>query len=130
MIGFFNLSIKQYISWLKVLLQHYGASFMTSKKLQASLEAMQLEVGCRGDPLNKNYGKLGLLAMEGWVEAVWEHASYFGYTVMLDYPIELLPWERDCYLVDIFLESGKTGRELLGLNRCRTSYQANICHAW
>jgi hypothetical protein len=52
--------------------------------------------------------------MEGWVKAVWEHASYFGYTVMLDYPIELLPWERDCYLVDIFLESGKTGYNYTG----------------
>ncbi len=50
-IGLFKLSIQQFISWLDVLLQHYGSDFMTSRKLQASLEAMQLEVGCSGKPL-------------------------------------------------------------------------------
>jgi hypothetical protein len=41
-IGLFNLSIEQFIRWLKILLQHYGANFMTSRKLQTFLEAMQL----------------------------------------------------------------------------------------
>jgi hypothetical protein len=50
-----NLSIEQFISWMKVLLQHYGAGFTTSKKLQASLQAMQLKIGCRGNTLNEDY---------------------------------------------------------------------------
>jgi hypothetical protein len=64
-IGLFNLAIKQFISWLKVLLQHYGADFTTSQKLQASLEATQLEIGCRGNPLNK--------IMTSWES--WQHTD-------------------------------------------------------
>jgi hypothetical protein len=51
-IGLYDLSIEQFISWMEVLLQHNGAGFTTSKKLPASLEAMQLELGCSGNPLN------------------------------------------------------------------------------
>jgi hypothetical protein len=79
-------------------------------------------VGCNGNALNKIYDKLGLLAMDGWAKEVWECASYYGVT--LDYPTEALPCERDSNLVDIFLESSKSGKELLGLNRCWISHQA------
>ncbi len=89
--GLYNLSIEQFISWMEVLLQHYGAGFTTSKKLQASLEAMQLEIGCSGNPLNKDYSTFGPLAMEGWVVAVWERASHYDYNISLDYPTERLP---------------------------------------
>ncbi len=109
---------------MEVLLQHYGASFMTSQKLQASLEAMQLEIGCSGNPLNEDYGILGQLATEGLVKAVWERTSYYGYTITLDYPVERPPREGDVNLVAIFTKSGKQGKELVSLNRCRLTHQA------
>jgi hypothetical protein len=52
-IGLYNLSIELFISWMEALLQHYGAGFTTSKKLQASFEAMHLELGCSSNPLNR-----------------------------------------------------------------------------
>ena len=101
---------------METLLQHYGAGFTISKKLEASLKAMQLEIGCTGNPLNEDYATLGPLATEGWVKAVWERASHYGYKVALDYPTEELPRKNDCSLMSIFLEKGKTGKELISLN--------------
>jgi hypothetical protein len=69
-IGLYNLSVEQFIAWMETLLQHYGAGFTTSKKLEASLEAMQLEIGCMGNPLDEDNVTLGILATEGWVKAV------------------------------------------------------------
>jgi hypothetical protein len=110
-IGLYNLSIEQFISWMEVLLQHYGAGFMTSQKLQASLEAMQLEIGYSGNPLNEDYRILGRLATEGWIKAVWERALHYGCTITLNYPVERPPREGDVNLVAIFKKSDKQGKE-------------------
>jgi hypothetical protein len=123
-IGLFNISIAQFISWLEVLLQHYGAGFTTSRKLQASIEATQLEEGCKGNPLNEDYHTLGRLATEEWVKAVWERASHDRFTITLNYPMQDPPWERESNLVEIFLENGKTGSELRSINKCRIFHQA------
>jgi hypothetical protein len=120
----YDLGVEQFIIWIETLLQHYGAGFTTSKKLEASLEAMQLEIGCEGNPLNEDYGKLGRLATDGWVKAVWERASYYGYEVALDYPKEVPPCKNDISLVSIFLERNKIEEELVSLNRCRLTHQA------
>jgi hypothetical protein len=109
---------------MEVLLQHYGAGFTTSQKLQASLEAMQLEIGCSGNPLNEDYGILGQLVTEGWIKAVWECALYYGYTITLDYLVERPPREGDVNLVAIFTKSGKQRKELVSLNWCRLTHQA------
>jgi hypothetical protein len=123
-IGLYNLSVEQFIAWMETLLQDYGAGFTTSKKLEASLKAIQLEIGCAGNPLNEDYTTLGLLATEGWVKAVWEWASHYGYKVALDYPTEKLPRRNDISLMSLFLERGKTGKELTSLNQCRITHQS------
>jgi hypothetical protein len=69
-ISLYSLTIEQFIIWLEVILQHYHTGSTLSRKMHASLEALQLEVGCRGNPLNKDYGKQGGLATECWVKAV------------------------------------------------------------
>jgi hypothetical protein len=56
-IGLYSLTIEQFISWLEVILQHYCMGSTLSRKMHAFLEALQLEVGCRGNPLSKDYGK-------------------------------------------------------------------------
>ncbi len=77
---------------------------------------MQLEIGCSGNPLNKDYSTLGPLATEGWVKAVWERASHYGYNISLDYLTERPPHKGNHNLVTIFLEIGKLGKELFSLS--------------
>ncbi len=67
---------------------------------------------------------MGPLATEGWIKAVWERASHYGYNISLDYPTERLPREGDGNLVTTFLERGKLGKELVSLNQCCISHQA------
>jgi hypothetical protein len=85
------------------------------RKLQASLEVMQLEIECSGNPLNVDYEKLGPLSTEGWVKAVWERALHYSYIIILNYPTERPPCKGDCNLMTIFLESSKPGKELISL---------------
>jgi hypothetical protein len=59
-IGLFNLSIEQCIGWIEMVLQHYGTGSIISKKMRASLEAAQLEIGCRGNWLEKCFDTLGV----------------------------------------------------------------------
>ncbi len=99
---FGNLAIKQFISWMEVLLQHYSAGFTTSRKLQALLEAMQLEIGYSGNSFNEDYAKVGILATERWVKAVWEGAAHYSYNITLDYPTESLPLNGNRNLATIF----------------------------
>jgi hypothetical protein len=49
---------------------------------------------------------------------------HYQFTIMLDYPTQDPPRERDRNLVEIFLEHGKMGNKLRALNRCRISHQA------
>jgi hypothetical protein len=65
-IGLFNLSIEQFIGWVEMVLQHYGTGSTISKKMQASLEAVQLEIGCRENPRHECYDTLSILATETW----------------------------------------------------------------
>ena len=123
-IGLYNLVVEQFIAWIEIFLQHYGAGFTTSKKLRASLEALQLELGCASNPLNEEYEVLGALATEGWVKAVWERTSYYGFKIVLDYPTDKPPRTNDRSLMAVFLEKGKHGKELISLNRCRIAHQA------
>ncbi len=50
-IGLFNFAAEHTISMINIFIQHYGAGTMLAKKFRASLEALQLELGCAGNPL-------------------------------------------------------------------------------
>ncbi len=93
-------------------------------KMHASLEALQLEVGCCGNPLNKEYGKQGCLATECWVKAVWERVWTYKLAVHLDYVTLAAPQENDQDLVDVFIDQHQKGGTLQGLNRCRIAHQS------
>jgi hypothetical protein len=71
-IGLFNLAIEQFIGRMKTLLQHYSTSTTIAKKIRASIKALQLEIGCVGNPLNKNFDNRGALATPCCVKAIWE----------------------------------------------------------
>ena len=76
-IGLQNLVIEQFIGWVNMLLQHYGSSTTLGLKCKASLEALQLELGCRGNPLLENYAERGILATSCWMTAIWERLHQY-----------------------------------------------------
>ncbi len=65
-----NLGIEQFIGWIEIILQHFHMATTLSQQITASIMALQLEVGCRGNRMNENYAEQGLLATDYWVKAV------------------------------------------------------------
>jgi len=123
-IGLRNLAIEQFIGWMNMLLQHYGSPTTVGLKLSASLEALQLELGCLGNPLSEHYGNIGILATPCWLVAIWERVHSYKFPVYLNYPTLKLPRSNDICLVSIFLQEGYKGMELRRLNRCRLHMKA------
>jgi len=54
-IGLFSFSVEQTIGMINMLIQHYGTGTTLARKITASLEALQLEIGCVGSPFAENY---------------------------------------------------------------------------
>lgn len=123
-IGLRNITVEQFIGWMNMLLQHYGSSTTVGLKLSASLEALQLELGCLGNPLSQNYGERGILATPCWLVAIWERLHQYKFPIYLKFPTLKMPRLNDACLVDIFLQEGYTGMDLRCLNRCRLSLNA------
>jgi hypothetical protein len=71
-IGLFSFPVEQTIGMINMLIQHYGAGTTLAKKISASLEALQLEVGCIGNPFNEDFDQLHLLATPCWTKSLWE----------------------------------------------------------
>ncbi len=122
-IGLYNLSIEQFIGWVELILQHYGKGSTISKKMQALLEAVQLENGCRGNPLHECYDTLGTLATDAWIKAVWSRSFCYKFKITLNYLVQGHPQVGDQDLLDIFLAKGTRGKDLC-LTQCRISHQA------
>jgi hypothetical protein len=49
-IGLFSFAIEHTISMVNMFIQHYGAGTTLAKKFAALLKALQLELGCAGNP--------------------------------------------------------------------------------
>jgi hypothetical protein len=118
-IGLFSFAIEHTISMINMFIQHYGAGTTLAKKFTALLEALQLELGCAGNPLCENFDEKDLLATECWMKSFWECLYYYRFEIRLIYPLLAMPCRHDCLLVDMFLEAGYKGLQLQGLNRCR-----------
>jgi hypothetical protein len=72
------------ISWCNMFLQHWDNPAPLGKCLRASLEYLQLEVGCRGCPLEENFEPIGKYCTHSWVRSFWECISWFGIDVSVD----------------------------------------------
>jgi hypothetical protein len=124
-IGLRNIVIEQLIGWINMLLQHYGAATTLGLKCSASLEALQLESGCLGNPLEEDYNQRGILSTPCWIVAIWERLHRYKFSIYLDYKQTLnLPRHNDIALVDLFLNEGFKGMELRTLNRCRLALRS------
>ena len=115
-IGLFSFPVEQTIGMINMLIQHYGAGTTLAKKMSASIEALQLEIGCTGNPFVENYEPLHLLATLCWTKSLWERLHYYKFHIHLDYPPILLPHKGDVQLVRLFWDAGYRDQQLQALN--------------
>jgi hypothetical protein len=57
---------------INMFIQHFGAGTTLAKKFTTSLKALQLELGCAGNTLCKNFDEKNLLATECLMKSFWE----------------------------------------------------------
>ncbi len=60
--GLFDLATEQLISRVNMFFQHYHVSTNLSRKLDASLRYLQLQIGTPHNPFTMDYSKWGYLA--------------------------------------------------------------------
>ncbi len=101
-----SLSIEWIISWAELILQHYGAKLAVSAKIKASLQAVQLEVGCRGNPFDEDFGAIVVLATECRIKSIWERMWLYNFQLYLDYPMMAFPRVGNKTIVDLLLGHG------------------------
>ena len=117
--GMLSLMVEHTISAINLLVQHFGTPSIVGKKMSASLEALQLEIGCPGNPLELDYSVYGVLATRCWLQSLWEKLHRFGFRPKLDV-IELPPPKvGDASLTSFFVERGARNDTLKSLDRCR-----------
>jgi len=75
--GLFNLATEQLIGRINLMMQHYHTPSTLSKKLDASLKYLQLQVGTNSNPLILDYSKWGHLAPLSWTKMLWRSLQYY-----------------------------------------------------
>jgi hypothetical protein len=121
-IGLFDLAVEHTIGMINIFIQHYGADTTVAMKYLAFLEALQLEIGCTGNPLEKNYKKYNCFMTDSWVKSFWERLYYYRFHIHLNYAPLPLPRRNDAMLVGMFWQAGYRTHRLQALNRCRLAH--------
>jgi hypothetical protein len=106
------------IGMINMLIQHYGTETTLARKILASLEALQLEIGCTGNPFDEDYNQLHLLATPCLTKCLWERLHYYKFQIHLDYAPTPLPHKRDALLACLFWDAGYRDQQLQALKRC------------
>jgi hypothetical protein len=120
-IGLFSFAIEQTIGMINMFIQHFEAGTTLVKKFTATLEALQLEIGCIVNPLLENYDDLGVLATACWAKSFWERLHFYQFSIHMEYPTLHLPRCNDALIVTMLQKAGYTRDKLIALNRCRTA---------
>ena len=102
--GMYTMTAEQCVGWIDALLQHFGTISTIAIKMKAALEALQIEIGSTGSPLEESFELRGHLATWGWMTAVWEHMSHCELTPLIAYEKIDLPRLGDRELVEVFLD--------------------------
>ena len=119
-VGLLSFPIEQLIAWVGMLLQHFGVPSILGRKFQASLEALQLEIGARGNPLEESFAVYGALATDCWFKSVWERLDHYGFRIHLKYPTLEEPRVNDRLLASVYVtDPAWSEKAKISINRCR-----------
>jgi len=118
-----DLAVEHTICMINIFVQHYGAGTTVAMKYGAFLEARQLELGCQGNPLNKDYARYHHLATDSWVKSFWERLHHYRFELHINYNTLHLPRRNDATLIEMFVRGGYHSHQIEALNRCRISHR-------
>jgi hypothetical protein len=116
--GLFDLATEQLISRVNMFFQHYHVSTNLSKKLDASLGYLQLQVSMPQNPFSQDYFRRGKLAPLSWVKMLWKSLHYFGITLHMLFLTIAPPRERDQVIMEIIFSRNFDFTEITRINRC------------
>ncbi len=102
-----------------MLMQHYHTSTNLSRKLDASLRYLQLQLGTPHNPFLLDYKVWGHLAPLSWVKMLWRTLHHFDIHLYMAYPSIAPPRERNQVITEIFLLMDLDQEAMLSLSRCR-----------
>ena len=122
--GLFNLTVEQLIGRVNMLMQHYHASTNFSRKLDASLRYLQLQLGTPKNPFLLDYSVWGYLAPLLWVKMLWRTLNHVDIHHYMAYPSIAPPRERDQVLMETFYSQSLSRETMQSLNRCRLSLES------
>ena len=91
-IGLFNIVTEQLIERLNLLLQHYKTCSSLSRKLDASIAYLQLQLGVNTCPFDLDYEDWHYMAPLSWVKMLWRTLQVTGFELHLKY--ESIPFPR------------------------------------
>lgn len=100
-IGLFKFVIEQMIERSNLLLQHYGTGSGLSKKLDALMAYLQLQLGVNCCPLDLNYDDWHYLAPLSWIKMLWRTLQVTGFELHLEYETTPFPRCGDRLVMDV-----------------------------
>jgi len=99
--GLLSVPTEQLIRRINMLLQHYYTSTNLSRKLNASLRYLQLQLGMPHNPITLDYNKWGHLAPLSWVKMLWRSPYHFNIHLHMECVSIPLPRERDQVVMEL-----------------------------
>jgi hypothetical protein len=122
--GLFSLPTEQLISQVNMLFQHYYVSTNLSRKLDASLWYLQLQLGTPRNLLMLDFTKWGHLTPLSWVKMLWKSLHHFNIQLYMFFPTIPNPREQNQVIMDVFFSQDLGPDNIKSLNRCRGAMKA------
>jgi hypothetical protein len=117
--GLLSVATEQLICRINMLLQHYHTSTNLSRKLEASLRYLQLQLGTPNNPITLDYEKWGHLAPLSWVKMVWRSLHHFNIHLHMECATIPSPRERDQVVMELIFGKVLDRKTIRSLSRCR-----------
>jgi hypothetical protein len=103
--------------------QHYHISTNLSKKLDTSLEYLQLQAGMPQKPFTQDYSRWGKLTPLSWVKMLRKSLHYFDINLQMLFPTIAPPRECNQVIMEIIFSQNFNFTEITWINRCRVYLQ-------
>jgi hypothetical protein len=118
-LGLLSIPMEQLICRINMLLQHYHTSTNLSRKLDASLRYLQLQLGMPHNPLILDYNKWVHLAPLSWVKMLWRSLHHFNIHLHMECQPILLPRKRDQVVMELIVGKILAKNSIQSLSQCQ-----------